>query len=74
MCDHLDDLEASMLGTFESLEIETGEGLDGREERLCLRFGQHAGLRHWMLVVATVPPLKRPSEAFTMPSGQRRSP
>ncbi len=44
MCDHLDDLEASMLGTFESLEIETGEGLDGREERLCLRFGQHAGL------------------------------
>ena len=44
MCDHLDDADASVLGSFSSLEIETGEGLDGRRERLCLRFGDHAGL------------------------------
>jgi len=44
MCDHLDDADASVLGRFSSLEIETGEGLDGRRERLCLRFGDHAGL------------------------------
>ena len=44
MCDHLDDADASMLGAFSSLEIETGEGLDGRRERLCLRFGEQAGL------------------------------
>jgi chaperonin GroEL (HSP60 family) len=44
MCDHLDDADASMLGAFTSLEIETGEGLDGRRERLCLRFGDKAGL------------------------------
>ena len=49
MCDHLDDADASMLGAFESLEIETSEGLDGRRERLCLRFGSAASLvRHWM--------------------------
>lgn len=44
MCDHLDDVDDAMLGTFSSLEIETGEGLDGRRERLCLRFGPTAGL------------------------------
>ena len=44
MCDHLDDVDASMLGQFSSLEIETGEGLDGRRERLCMRFGEKAGL------------------------------
>jgi len=44
MCDHLDDADASVLGNFSSLEIETGEGLDGRRERLCLRFGERAGL------------------------------
>jgi len=44
MCDHLDDANASVLGNFSSLEIETGEGLDGRRERLCLRFGEQAGL------------------------------
>ena len=44
MCDHLDDADASVLGRFSSLEIETGEGLDGRRERLCLRFGEQAGL------------------------------
>ena len=44
MCDHLDDADASMLGAFTSLEIETSEGLDGRRERLCLRFGSAAGL------------------------------
>ncbi len=44
MCDHLDDADASVLGWFSTLEIETGEGLDGRRERLCLRFGEQAGL------------------------------
>ena len=44
MCDHLDDADASLLGSFTSLEIETGESLDGRRERLCLRFGEDAGL------------------------------
>ena len=44
MCDHLDDADASLLGSFTSLEIETGESLDGRRERLCLRFGENAGL------------------------------
>ncbi|MAF93548.1 hypothetical protein CMO85_02660 [Candidatus Woesearchaeota archaeon] len=44
MCDHLDDIDASMLGAFHVLEIETGEDLDGRRERLCLRFGSDAGL------------------------------
>ena len=44
MCDHLDDADTSVLGRFSSLEIETGEGLDGRRERLCLRFGEQAGL------------------------------
>ena len=44
MCDHLDDADASVLGSFSSLEIETGEGLDGRKERICLRFGPGAGL------------------------------
>ena len=44
MCDHLDDANASLLGNFSSLEIETGEGIDGRRERLCLRFGEQAGL------------------------------
>ena len=44
MCDHLDDADAAVLGAFLSLEIETGEGLDGRRERLCLRFGEEAGL------------------------------
>ena len=44
MCDHLDDATSSVLGQFSSLEIETGEGLDGRRERLCMRFGEQAGL------------------------------
>lgn len=44
MCDHLDDVGASVLGHLASLEIETGEGLDGRRERLCMRFGKKAGL------------------------------
>ena len=44
MCDHLDDIDDSMLGAFDVLEIETGEDLDGRRERLCLRFGSDAGL------------------------------
>lgn len=44
MCDHLDDVEASTLGAFTSLEIETSESMDGRRERLCLRFGAEAGL------------------------------
>jgi chaperonin GroEL (HSP60 family) len=44
MCDHLDDATPSVLGQFLSLEIETGEGLDGRRERLCMRFGEQAGL------------------------------
>ena len=44
MCDHLDDVDASVLGAFEHLEIETSEGLGGRRERLCMRFGDDAGL------------------------------
>jgi chaperonin GroEL (HSP60 family) len=44
MCDHLDDAHEARLGTFERLEIETSEGLDGRRERLCLHVGSNAGL------------------------------
>ena len=44
MCDHLDDLEESILGSFEVLEIETSESLDGRRERLCLHVGKTSGL------------------------------
>ena len=44
MCDHLDDADASVLGHFSSLEIETSEGLDGRRERLCLRAADRPGL------------------------------
>lgn len=44
MCDHLDDLSSSALGSFEQLSVETSEGMDGRRERLCLRFGSSAGL------------------------------
>ena len=44
MCDHIDDLSSSSIGSFEQLLVETSEGLDGRRERLCLRFGESAGL------------------------------
>ena len=44
MCDHLDDLSPTSLGSFNHLTIETSEGLDGRRERLCMRFGDAAGL------------------------------
>ena len=44
MCDHLDDMDASILGNFTSLTIETSEGMDGRRERLFLHFAQLAGL------------------------------
>lgn len=44
MCDHLDDLSPEILGHFSSLQIETSESLDGRRERLCLQFGEHAGI------------------------------
>ncbi len=44
MCDHLDDADATVLGTFSSLEIETSESLEGRRERLCLRVGPSPGL------------------------------
>lgn len=44
MCDHLEDVSETTLGSFTTLEIETGESLDGRRERLCLRVGEHAGL------------------------------
>jgi len=44
MCDHLDDAHEARLGVFERLEIETSEGLDGRQERLCLHVGPDAGL------------------------------
>jgi chaperonin GroEL (HSP60 family) len=44
MCDHLDDMDDSILGTFTSLTIETSEGMDGRRERLFLHIAQQAGL------------------------------
>ena len=44
LCDHLDDVDSTILGQFQRLEIETSEGLDGRRERLCIRVGEHAGL------------------------------
>ena len=43
LCDHLDDVDSTILGQFQRLEIETSEGLDGRRERLCIRVGEHAG-------------------------------
>jgi len=44
MIDHLDSLDASVLGTFESMHIETLEGEDARRERLHIDVGEQAGL------------------------------
>ena len=44
MCDHIDDIEPSLLGRFSTLSIETSESLDGRRERLHLHVGGSAGL------------------------------
>ena len=44
MIDHLDSLDASVLGSFKTMSIETLEGDDSRRERLHLDVGEHAGL------------------------------
>ncbi|MEJ6563146.1 MAG: TCP-1/cpn60 chaperonin family protein [Euryarchaeota archaeon] len=44
MIDHLDSLDESVLGTFESMHIETLEGEDARRERLHIHVGEAAGL------------------------------
>jgi chaperonin GroEL (HSP60 family) len=44
MIDHLDSLDASVLGSFKTMSIETLEGDDSRRERLHLDAGEHAGL------------------------------
>ena len=44
LLDHLDDLNTSSLGSFESMSVEVLEGDDARRERLHLDFGSKAGL------------------------------
>jgi len=44
LVDHLDDLTAPSLGSFESMSVEVFEGDDARRERLHLNFGSKAGL------------------------------
>ena len=44
LIDHLEDLDAQSLGTFESMRVETFEGDETRRERLHLDFGLNAGL------------------------------
>jgi chaperonin GroEL (HSP60 family) len=44
MIDHLDSLDASVLGRFQSMKIETLEGDDARRERMHIDAGEQAGL------------------------------
>jgi len=44
LIDHLDDLNASSLGRFESMNVEVFEGDDARRERIHLDFGKNSGL------------------------------
>jgi len=44
LVDHLDDLDASSLGSFESMSVEVFEGDDARRERIHLNFGKNSGL------------------------------
>jgi chaperonin GroEL (HSP60 family) len=44
LIDHLDDLNASSLGSFESMNVEVFEGDDARRERIHLDFGKNSGL------------------------------
>lgn len=44
MIDHLDSLDQSSLGSFESMNIETLEGDDSRRERMHIDVGTKAGL------------------------------
>jgi chaperonin GroEL (HSP60 family) len=44
LIDHLDDLNATSLGSFESMNVEVFEGDDARRERIHLDFGKNSGL------------------------------
>jgi len=44
MIDHTDDIDKSTLGTFDSMEVESFDGNEGRRDRLYLHVGDESGL------------------------------